>query len=175
MNYTEKDFSGCRLNPFQQDSVLKFIIAVYDSSSPFQRDYPVLTKRKIAAAQFAGFDMIKDDDVLIGMYSCSNPEFVAQVVEYLKEYGDSMIWAMIMSNTELFWEFNTRIMTPIKEDKDKDDVSAVNMKSKMSEELEKINERIVKLTKQFYGDEQLEEAVKKQRITPEMISQLKSN
>lgn len=194
MAYVEKDFNGCRCNPMVKDIIkaypqlsdivkdklsysenewgrlLKYIVANYDPASPLIKEFPILPKRKMEAAKIAGYDLVKDAKRLIEIYTCSDEVFAEVANNYLKEYGDNRLWAMIVSSLELFWEFNLRIFTPIKEDKDKDLVAAVNMKSKMSEELEKIHERIERLTKKFYGDDDLQEATKKIRITPESIA-----
>lgn len=196
MSYTWKSFKDCRYNPLGKDlfsenerleeliegkngfskgqweKLMKYIIANYDPASPLIKDYSLLPKRKQVAAELAGFDLIKDEKLLQDIYSCQSEEFTEVVNDYLKEYGDNRLWAMIVSSLQLFWEFNLRIFTPIKEDKDKDLVAAVNMKSKMSEELEKIHERIERLTKQFYGDDELQEATKRIRKTPESIAGL---
>ena len=196
MSYDLKGFSRCRCNPMvkdilkeyprlneliqdkaalgnsEWDRLLKYIVANYDAGSPLIKEYPILPKRKEMAAVVAGYDLVKDKERLKEIYSCNDDAFTEVANNYLKEYGDSRLWAMIVSSLELFWEFNLRIFTPIKEDKDKDLVAAVNMKSKMSEELEKIHERIERLTKQFYGDDELQDATKKLRITPESIAGL---
>ncbi len=194
MAFNEKDFTGCKHNPLVKDilksyprleelianttefsrddwgRLLKYIIATYDPASPLIKEYTVLPKRKQAAAILAGYNIHTEDKFLNEIYACTHEEFTRVVNSYLKDYGDSRLWAMIVSSLELFWEFNLRIITPIQEDRDKDLVAAVNMKSKMSEETEKIHERIERLTKQFYGDDQLQEETKKIRKTPESIA-----
>ena len=194
MAFNEKDFTGCKHNPLVKDilksyprleelitnteqfsrddwgRLLKYIIATYDPASPLIKEYSVLPKRKQVAALLAGYDIHKEAELLEEIYACVHKEFTYVVNQYLKEYGDSRLWAMIVSSLELFWEFNLRIVSPICEDKDKDLVAAVNMKSKMSEEIEKIHDRIERLTKQFYGDDQLQEETKKIRKTPESIA-----
>lgn len=194
MAYGAGDFKTCRFNALAKDlfeecpqlneliegkeqfakneweRLLRYIIANYDPASPLVRDYSLLPKRKQVAAALAGYDLAKDNKALQDIYSCQDEQFTQVVNDYLRQYGDSRLWAMIVSSLQLFWEFNLRIFTPIKEDKDKDLVAAVNMKSKMSEELEKIHERIERLTKQFYGDEDLQKATKKLRVSPETIA-----
>lgn len=196
MAYIEKNFSQCAFNPLAKDlfktypklkaltyaremkpeeeweKLIRYIIALYDPGSPVINDNTDLTLRKQVAAQVAGFNVELDNEYLMPIYTCDDEEFTDVVILYLKLYGNSRLWSMIQSNEHLFWEYNLRLMTPIsRADKDRDLVAAVSMKSKMSEDLEVISDRIDRCMKRFYvNDEVLEDAVKKKKITPESIA-----
>lgn len=184
MEFTEKDFSSCRFAPTHKDllrtypplkeisddeRLLKYIICLYQSNSPLHKEYPDLNIKKQAAAIIAGYDLF--NPILIDLFGCGE-EYAPRISTFLRQYGDSRLWSIIVANTELFYEFQLRLISPIKEDRDKDLVSAVSMKSKMSEELEKIHARIESAERKFYGgDEKLFDAAQKvNRYTPENIA-----
>lgn len=195
-NYTEKHFLSCPFNPLDKslfvtypklkgliygrdaktidewEKLMRYIIALYDPGSPLIKDNNDLTVRKQAAAEVAGFDIVLENDYLLKIYTCDDDDFTEVTVLYLKLYGNSRLWTMIQANLQTFWEYSLRLMTPIsRAEKDKDLVSAVSMKSKMSEDLETINDRIERCLKKFYnGDIELEEKAKIKRITPESIA-----
>lgn len=196
-NYTEKQFSNCSFNPLEKnlfkvhpklkaivygkdsktdsewEKLVKYIIALYDPGSPLIKDNNDLTVRKQAAAQVAGFDLVMEDNYLLPIYTCNDDEFTEVAMLYLKLFGNTRLWTMIQANLQTFWEYSLRLMTPIsRAEKDKDLVSAVSMKSKMSEDLEIINDRIERCMKKFYsGDSDLEDKAKIKRVTPETIAE----
>lgn len=196
VDYTYDSFSQCIFNPLAKDllktypslkgieadngltdkqweRVLRYIILAYDHNSPLIKTNSTLQARKYQAATLAGFDVVKDKIFLDEIFDCKNEAVVSAICHYLKFFGNSMIWAMIVSQTELFWEYCRNIATPVKEGSDKDIVAAVNGKSKMSEDIMKIKERIDALTREFYGDEILQDVHKKVRMTPESMAKLK--
>jgi len=194
--YADRDFANCNFNPLvkslfktypklkvlisrreqrtetEWEALLRYIIALYDPDSPLVKDNNDLTVRKQAAASVAGFDLLKDNEYLLPIYTCNDEDFAEVAIEYLKQYGNSRLWIMIQANLQTFWEYSLRLMTPIsRAEKDKDMVSAVSMKSKMSEDLEIINDRIERCLKKFYmGDSELENVAKIKRVTPENIA-----
>jgi len=196
-NYTEKQFLNCSFNPLEKnlfkanpklkalfygkeskdadewEKLVRYIIALYDPGSPLIKDNNDLTVRKQAAAQVAGFDVVLDNNYLLAIYTCDDEDFTEAAMMYLKLYGNTRLWTMIQANLQTFWEYSLRLMTPIsRAEKDKDLVSAVSMKSKMSEDLETINDRIERCMKKFYmGDNDLEDKAKIKRITPESIAE----
>lgn len=185
MNYTKKDFERCLFNPFEKvsprlkelsedEKLLKYVVALYDPQSPLFKDYPELAIRKQTAALVAGYDVIIDNEYLESLYACNNDEETEVVINFLK-IVQNRIWAMIVSIEQTIWEYNLRLLSPISKgesDKDKDLVSAVNMKSKMAEDLGIMNDRLDGYLKKFYGDDRLEEKaeVKQLRFNPQSIA-----
>lgn len=192
--YTKEDFTKCVFNPMHKDvfkeydrleemkevinhpeanGVAKYIFAVYDPNSPFIKDFPDSRKRKDEVAYF--FDIEKVE----GLLDCSNENFVKAVHWFLRNFVRSMDWAVIQANTETFWEYQLRLMTPISKNdnsREKDLISAIQVKSKLAEDLSLIAERIAKHTKLFYGDdEDVIKAQSKMRFTSEKIASVFQN
>jgi hypothetical protein len=146
--------------------IIRYVIALYDPGSPLKRDFPKLPSRQGAAAELVGFDVVAGKDELLRiLFNNSDPFFVGLIHNYLKEYAQSMLYAQVQANESVFWEYVRRMMT-FSASAD-DDI----MKSKMGDELGKIQDRIEVLTRKFYGDDdrlvKAAENVKKRRTNPE--------
>lgn len=160
----------------EREKLLRYVIALYDPASPLQKEYPELLVRKEMAALLAGFDLAKDEARLVELYSCLDDSVVELIIAYLKIVRNRT-WSMIVSIEQTVWEYNLRLLSPIsKGDKgDKDLVAAVNMKSKMAEDLGVMNERLDEYLKKFYGDDEdlITNAKKVERITAESVAGVK--
>lgn len=79
---------------------------------------------------------------------------------------------MIVSNEETFYEYASRMMLPIKTGTkgEKDELSAVAIKSKLSADMDEINDRLDKYYVKLYDDVDLKNTLLKPRITPESMS-----
>lgn len=192
--YSKEDFSKCVFNPMFKDvfkeydrleemkeilhhgdanAVAKYIFSVYDPNSPFIKDFPDSRKRKEEAAYFYGIDKLE------GLQDCSNEPFAKAIHWFLRNFVRSMDWAVIQANTETFWEYQLRLMTPISKNdnsREKDLISAIQVKSKLAEDLSLIADRITKHTKSFYGDdEDMIKSDNKLRFTSEKIASVFQN
>lgn len=186
--YKKDDFSKCVINPLDEDffhkhpkliqigeeRLIKYAIACYDPGSPLRVDYPDFARLKEAAADLAGFDLDKDAAYLMGVYSGEDEIALNTIHEFLRTYIRSRKWAMIVSNEETFWEYNKRLKQPIKAGRngDKDDMSAIEKKSKLAADQEVFDARIDKLYQEFFnGDKEMADvAQKKIRMTPQQIA-----
>lgn len=187
--YTEKDFKECFINPLKKnisedervsemfsilcdmpqcEAIVRFLIAIFDPCSPYVRDITDHVERKRSAAQ--DFEIEDIDDMVV----FSNYEVVQAANWFLRTCIRSMDWAIIQANTETFWEYQLRLMTPVKttaELRDKDIMSAIQVKSKLAEDLSLISDRIQKHTRIFYGgDEQIVKAASKTKFSSESMA-----
>jgi hypothetical protein len=173
----------------EREKLLRYIIALYDPASPLKKELPDLNIRKQQAAILAGYDLVKDADQLELIYAfmakvqiteegktltvTATDSVLVDVVDgFLKRHIQSRLWAMICSFEQTWWEWNARMMKPVMSlaGKDKDEMQAIQIKSKIAEEMDKLNTKLDEYYDKFYhGDSQLQEAVKK-RITPESIA-----
>lgn len=194
--YAAEHFSKCYFNPLEKhllktypqiekllpkevseddpfvgdDRLLRYIFAMYDPKSPLLKDYPDTTSRKSAAAAIAGFNM-KDVGILDKLYCCDSDYMVGVIVNFLRHIIQSRLWASIVADEQLFWEFITRLMKPISELSDKDDVNAIEKKMKVSEGKESVSSQIESNWTKFLGDdEELKKKVKKQNFSPEFMA-----
>ncbi|MEJ7827162.1 MAG: hypothetical protein WKF91_03175 [Segetibacter sp.] len=201
MNYTEKDFAGCLFNPLRKDIFkayprltelikpfdeevddksfadhekrIRYIIALYDPKSPLGKDYPEWTRRKQEAALLAGFNLTKDSALLTDIFTCMDEFVLYGIHVFLRQFVKDRLWGKIVANEETFWEYQLRLMTPIaKMKKDKDEMTAIVVKTKLSDDLDTIGSRVDSYKKEFYcGDEILEQVSEQPvRLTPEKIA-----
>jgi hypothetical protein len=169
--YDKRDFDKCRFNPLEDNlfaaypqlqgeflsedvRLLRYIFIMYDPASPLEKDEPEWPNRKKLAAYVAGYDLKKEGEYLQTIFTCADEELKRLTKHFLQKWVLSRVWAMIVSNLETFWEYQARLMGELKADKDKDLMGAVAIKSKISEDMEKINARIEGLLKQFYGSDE---------------------
>jgi len=170
MDYKPQHFSRCLFNPMAKDlldqspilknlttdiRVLKYVLVLYDPNSPFILQHRDIKMRKQMAAQFAGFDIVMESDQLSDMYSLKDDMTREVVVRFLKKFAFPREWFMICANEETFYEYGERLMEPIGKSLkgDKDEMGAIAVKSKLSQDMEIINERIEKGYKRMFGDD----------------------
>jgi hypothetical protein len=79
---------------------------------------------------------------------------------------------MICANEQTFFEYSRRMMKPVEEKdaKEKDLMSAIAIKSKLSEDMDAINNRLDSYYDKLYGDNDLKNKVQKVKISPESMS-----
>jgi hypothetical protein len=196
ISYTEKDFQRCVFNPLgkkrlsdtnlvdilndipdekkgQEEGLLRYIVAMYDSASPLIKNEPDLEKRKIAAVKIAN---LVDSDITDDLFSNRLDYVLKAINEYIRSYGQNRLWAMIVSETQRFWEYNYRLMKPVEGERDREILSSLEVKTKLAEELDKMNDRLDSYYKRLYGeDQELMDASKAKRWTPEFIANVSSN
>jgi hypothetical protein len=201
--FEEKDFKRCFYNPMvknlfgtyprlsdlipkeideddplaaEKDRLVRYILALYDPQSPIIKEYPDLTSRKRAAAEIAGYNAEKERELLDIVFACDSEYMVNVIVAFLKNIVQSRLWASIQADEQTFWEFVGRMMLPIaKDNKDKDMVSAVAMKTKLSEDKESISTQLEKNLQRFFSDDDnLKKKVeKKNNWSPESMAGVK--
>lgn len=189
--YKYQDFASCLFNPLEKnllgkypqlivllpkcendEKVLRFIISMYDPNNPVVRENRDPLLRKKSCATLAGFDLIKDEAFLEEIFNYTNEEIVEKTDRFLKEFVHIRLWSMICANEQTFFEYSKRMMKPVEEAgaKEKDLMSAIAIKSKLSEDMDAINNRLDSYYDKLYGDADLKNKVQKVRISPESMS-----
>jgi len=189
--YKYQDFTSCLFNPLEKnllvkypqlivllpkckddEKVLRFIISMYDPNNPVVRENRDPLLRKKSCAVLAGFDLIKDEAFLEEIFNYTNEEIVEKTDRFLKEFVHIRLWSMICANEQTFFEYSKRMMKPVEEAgaKEKDLMSAIAIKSKLSEDMDAINNRLDSYYDKLYGDADLKNKVQKVRISPESMS-----
>ena len=160
------------------DKMIRYVVLMYDVSSPLRQHYPELGKRKEFAASIAGYDMMKDDvtclfDFKVKVNDEYEPyeELLDIIIKYLK-YQNNWVWTMIISNEQAFFEYNKRVMMPVEGNKDKDILQAISIKTQIMTSQDEIYQRLQKYYKDLSGgDSNLEEAITiRKRLRPEEIA-----
>lgn len=187
MTYGTKQFSGCVFNPTEKnllekypelltastdERLLRYVIAMYDPASPFIRDYNDISKRKIAAAAFAGYDIGVDNEVTENLFLLKDEVSLSVVFFYLTKHAFPREWFMICCNEQLFFEYGQRLMKPVDETKtniEKDFIGALADKERLAIAQESVAKRIDELYRKMFKEEVDIEIIKPKRraMTPE--------
>lgn len=161
------------------DKMVRYVILMYDVSSPLRQHYPELGKRKEFAASIAGYDLMKDNVVSLFDFKIDeepNEELLDMIIKYLK-YQNNWVWSMIVSNEQAFYEYNRRVMMPVEGNKDKDILQAISIKTQIMSSQDEIYQRLQKYYRDLSGgDDKLEEAITtRKRLRPEEIANVQNN
>lgn len=161
------------------DKMVRYVILMYDVSSPLRQHYPELGKRKEFAASIAGYDLMKDNVVSLFDFKVDeepHEELLDMIIKYLK-YQNNWVWSMIVSNEQAFYEYNRRVMMPVEGNKDKDILQAINIKTQIMSSQDEIYQRLQKYYRDLSGgDDKLEEAITtRKRLRPEEIANVQNN
>lgn len=144
---------------------IQYLVYCYDSGSPIVKRSRDLQERKTKAATMAGIPE-KDWDGLMSL----NDGLVRAIVAMLK-YQKSYEWSLIIMNEETFDEINRRVLVPVEDEKDKDEIGALEKKDKLLEIADRTYQRLRNYKASFYvGDSDLEQKAERIRFSPESIA-----
>jgi hypothetical protein len=198
MAYKKNDFNGCMFNPLTDgenmlsayerlneivlpewldadtDSIIRFIICVYDPKSPLFLTERDLNYRKGIAAELSGFDM-QDSELLNSVYTCTHSYFVELTMRFLTRFIKSKEFAAIVIVENCFWESCQKLMEPISGKNSKEELEAVQKKSVIKDELDKDILRLDRYYKAFYGEDLELETRAKSKMTPEAMAKRLQN
>lgn len=133
------------------DAFLRWLAYVYDPGSPLIREHRDVKKRKEAAAEITGHK--------------PRPEDKDGILRFLKNVVKSLEWAVICTQSDLFWEYADLVREPVKtgqDVKDTDIQAAAIKKQTLTQFMKEISAELPKLIESFYGgDEDLNEPKQK--------------
>jgi|TARA_R110002049_G_scaffold3993_6_gene28987 hypothetical protein len=155
------------------DKMIAYVLYVYDQNTPMKEQFPDLKIRKEQSAILAGFDLVKDNEKLHDMFFFLSDQLKDMVDEFLRKQNNR-IWSMIVSNEQTFFEYQKKLLSPVEGDRDKDILQALQIKSKIMDDLNTINDRLDAYYQKLYGeDQELLKTIKAdKRLTPEFIANL---
>lgn len=165
-----------------EEEYARYILLMYDSDSPVAKQYSDLAKRKEQSAALAGFSL-SDEKELYQLYSFvkvleagplvdtePNKKLLDALTSFLM-YKNDRLWTMIVTNEQAFYEFQSKVMTEVTDSKDKDALGAIKIKRELLVAMDDVNERLETYYRKFSGgDKDLEETIKKKRITAESVA-----
>lgn len=156
-----------------EDQMIAYVLYMYDQNTPMKEQFPDLKIRKEQAAILSGFDLVKDNEKLHDIFFFQSSKLVDMVDEFLRKQNNR-IWSMIVSNEQTFFEYQTKLLSPVEGDRDKDILQALQIKSKIMDDLNTINDRLDSYYMKLYGeDQELLKVIKAdKRLTPEFIANL---
>lgn len=191
--YAEKDFEKCLFNPCEVDmfvsypqlkkiqdisplidnKLMKYIVCVYDYKSPIVTNNRDLKVRKQVAAEFAGYDFLKND--ISHIFNISEEYIMKAIDTFLKTFIHSRTWYMICCNEGIFYEFGQRMLLPVttkdeggKPMTEKALTETMVLKTKLSDDMASIDERLDAAYKRLYGNEQIDKFIG--ATTPERVA-----
>jgi len=156
-----------------EDQMIAYVLYMYDQNTPMKEQFPDLKIRKEQAAILSGFDLVKDNEKLHDIFFFQSSKLVDMVDEFLRKQNNR-IWSMIVSNEQTFFEYQTKLLSPVEGDRDKDILQALQIKSKIMDDLNTINDRLDSYYMKLYEeDQELLKVIKAdKRLTPEFIANL---
>jgi len=192
--FNKEDFSKMIFNPFKvkgslkkkypkmkmfssfqsaDDQMITYVLYMYDQNTPMKEQFPDLKIRKEQAAVLSGYNLVKDNEILHDMFFFQSTKVVEMVDEFLRKQNNR-IWSMIVSNEQTFFEYQKKLLSPVEGDRDKDILQALQIKSKIMDDLNTINDRLDSYYMKLYGeDQELLKTIKAdKRLTPEFIANL---
>lgn len=154
-----------------EDRFIKYVLFLYDANTPLKEHYPDLKIRKEQAALMSGFKL--EDELLQSIFFFTDSKILVMVDEFLKKQNNR-VWSMIVSNEQTFFEYQTKLLRPVDGDKDKDILQALQIKSKIMDDLNTINDRLESYYMKLYGEDDilLNKIKADKRLTPEFIANL---
>jgi hypothetical protein len=156
-----------------EDQMIAYVLYMYDQNTPMKEQFPDLKIRKEQAAILSGYDLVKDNEKLHEMFFFQSSKIIDMVDEFLRKQNNR-IWSMIVSNEQTFFEYQKKLLSPVEGDRDKDILQALQIKSKIMDDLNTINDRLDSYYMKLYGeDQELLKTIKAdKRLTPEFIANL---
>lgn len=158
------------------DKLIRYTMALYDKKSPLIKLLTNIGQRKAEAALVAGYDARHDKDLLDGLYDFTDHELKLLAIQFLKDQND-MYWSMIVSNEQTFFEYQKALLSEVvnfKDDKQKMD--ALNIKSKLMDECDKITMRVESYYQKVFGEGDAQVKAKQMRsFSPESIAHRSKN
>jgi hypothetical protein len=152
------------------DTALRYIVFLYDKTSPLVKKHQNFEERKKSAMNLACWGEVSEswiEEVL----NNREEKVVEMIIEFLK-YQDDKLWSSIITNEELFLEYTKTLFKPIELiSSDKDLIQATTIKEKIRESQSKVRVELKGLYEEFYnGDKKLDEAVKVKKFSPEYLA-----
>ena len=152
----------------------KYILYMYDMKSPLKDYFPNISVRKTQAADLAGFNLETEENYLDNLYNLTG-QYAEHFVHCISEYlisQNNRLWSMIVSNEQTFYEYQQRLREPVEAEKDKELLQALQIKSKLMEDCNNINERLDGYYRKLFGEDEnvSRSVVKRKRLTPEQIA-----
>jgi hypothetical protein len=194
MSYTHKSFQSCQFNPLSTermtaafpilllaiekewaddphiDTLIRYVIMVYDPKSPMVTDERDIARRK----QLALDELKMSDEELRQQWIAHDHPFLAELItELLKRFVKSREYAILVALEFKFWEAIKLTMQPISGKNSKEELESLQKKSLVADEMDKDIKRIDQYYKQFFMEDAELEKKGKRRLSPETIAGLK--
>lgn len=149
------------------DSILRYIIMVYDPKSPLVINERDLNYRKGIALELAH---LEDQEIREPLITSTHKYSPALIIKYFMRFSRSKEWAAICAFEFAYWESLTEVMKPISGRNSREVLDSVQKKAAIKEEIEKDIKRLDQLYRTFFGEDDDLLNKNKRRITPELMA-----
>lgn len=152
------------------ESLIKYIIYMYDKNSPMREMYQELEERKLECAMLSGYKELKDKKILKELFNLTDKRACFLISSFLK-FQNHKTWAMLVSNEEVLWQYQQELLSPITDFRqDKEKLQALDIKSKLMNECDSMIKRIEGYEDKIYGDDDKLRNAIKNITSPENIA-----
>jgi hypothetical protein len=138
----------------------KYLCYVFDKRSPFVKEISTIKDRKEQAASQAGFNLADNShkEWLNTLYAVDDERVLELILLLLKGQADRL-WQVICAKENYFEECVRGLFTPIDADRTnnaKQHIEAIQVKSKLREEIDLLQNSLQNDYRNFFGDEEEE-------------------
>lgn len=153
-----------------RDKYIRYVCYMYDKNSPIKDYYQDLYVRKEECARLAGFST-KSKGILEDVFDMKNEGVLTMINDFLI-FQNERVWSMYVSNEQTFYEYQRKLLRNVEGDRDKDVLQALQIKSKLMNDMDEINSRMESYLRSLTGDDaEVVRAITKRRmVTPESIA-----
>ena len=126
--------------------LIKYIVLMYDQKSPLRTKIVELRERKLEAKHRSGLSF--DPDELIS----DKGSGMTTLINSFLRFQHSKVWAALVANEEVLWQYQKELLLPITEFKDdKMKLQALEIKSKLMQECDAILKRVESYEEKIFG------------------------
>jgi hypothetical protein len=153
----------------------KYIELLYSPDSVLNNNQDTLKERQLKAADMAGFKRNKDgyfDKVLVEeLFNLKNEDHVKKILAFLKKKNNQLWTDIVVTESELEELFRHRL-TPVSDDKDKDNLGSLKMKAELGNITAKRRKDLQSFYNEFFGkNEDLKAVAKAKSFTLEDLAE----
>lgn len=134
------------------ENLIKYVFLMYDRRTPMVEFFSQVDERKKNCALLAGYEDVNHVRVLeiMSLEDEVAQEFIYKLIKHQK----GMVWSALVTNCELFWQYQRELLIPISISKDdKNKLDGMKVKGALAKEVDIILERINGYTDDLFGED----------------------
>lgn len=140
----------------ERKKVVMYVVLLYSADSVLNRVPQIpLEERKLKAADMVGFERNSKDEfksTLVDRVFKFEDDNVFEMVFGFIKYQNNSLWMEIVATENMLDDYIKGMMKKIDEKDDKKNLDALNVKTKLRQEVRSINEDLKQMYKDFYRD-----------------------
>jgi hypothetical protein len=162
-----------RFHKQQKVQILKVLAYLYDIQSPLVSQYTDIMARRDKALELAQVSKTNQAELYKILRDFEHQDLIIVTAEMLRKQNDT-VFSLLVSQEIFFSECLTKVLQPIQGEDDKETLSALEKKAKISETMQQVVDRIDKFRSRYFrNDQDLEKKVRTVvSFTPEGIANM---